>query len=73
MSIPKVMCAKCGKPVDSLEWFDDHCTAERVIRAHCHGAVDDMRLSKFDLDRIAMLQLELAEGVAFGKPALPAK
>lgn len=30
-------CAKCSKPVDSFEWFDNDALQERTYIAKCHG------------------------------------
>lgn len=60
----KIMCAVCLKPVESVEWFDDYPTNERVIRVRCHGETDEMRLSNYDIVLYGR-QLENAPGVAF--------
>ena len=66
-----IMCAMCGKPVDRVEWFDDPMNFQRVIRAHCHGKVDEMRLDSNQPVHI-FKALRDARGVAFaGKEKLP--
>ena len=69
MSTPRIKCAVCQRLVDRVEWWDEHATRTRVVAAHCHGAVDQMRI---DLVQPAHMRPELiealaqSEGLAFG-------
>lgn len=62
---PRISCAVCRRPVDRVSWSDDHDTGERVIRAHCHGDVDEMRVDLRKLTRAQLRALEASQGVAF--------
>lgn len=65
MKWPTVMCAMCDKPVDRMEFFDDHERDEQVFRVKCHGRWDEMRVSKLDLTLNLAEQLNNAVGTAF--------
>ena len=39
-----ILCAQCHKRVDRIERRDDHASGEIVIRAYCHGEMDEMRM-----------------------------
>ena len=62
ITTPRITCAKCRKPVDRIEWYDDIST--RVIHAYCHGDVDTMTLDTRDLKTLEALQ-RANDGVAF--------
>jgi hypothetical protein len=64
---PRIRCARCGRQVERVEWFDDHLTRLRVVRAYCHGDVDEMRVNLRDLTLDLSRALSEAEGVAFEK------
>ena len=70
----RVRCAVCNTPVRRLEWFDDMQTGDRVLRAFCHGDVDEMRLTRGFMTGVsidALDQLQGATGTAFATPKLP--
>ncbi len=71
MRNPTIICAQCQAPVDSWEWFDDrkHWNL-RVIRAYCHGAVDEMSINMETISSETLAQLKNATGVAFATKAL---
>ena len=71
----QITCAKCSKPVDKTEWWDERGTDERVFRVYCHGETDEMRLNVRKLSMMGLEQLREARGVAFLPrigPAAPA-
>ena len=72
MSAPTVYCAKCCRAVDKLEWFDDLASGERVVRAYCHGSVDEMRIDMMTISIDVAMQLNQQVGIAFssGQQAL---
>lgn len=49
MKNPTIICDICKKPVERLEWWDDKINDVRVIRVHCHGDRDEMRLRFSDM------------------------
>ncbi|MBA4707555.1 hypothetical protein [Aquitalea aquatica] len=55
------VCAVCNKPVDRIEWFDDHSARGRVFRVFCHGKVEEQVLT----DRMALHMVRGTE-IAFG-------
>lgn len=70
MNAPVIKCAVCGKQIHTLEWWDDLETGDRVLRAYCHGAVDEMRMSpSFMLKNYNAIR-QITEGVAFSTPLL---
>lgn len=70
MKINKILCAKCNKPVDKLEWWTDHYTDDRHIRVTCHGETDEMVLDLSQLSYTELKNLENTQCIAFDKPKL---
>ncbi|MDE1715986.1 hypothetical protein PWG14_26330 [Chromobacterium amazonense] len=59
--------------MDRLEQFEDQAAQSFVLRAHCHGATDEMRITLGDMQKLtpkALTALLESEGRAFA-PALP--
>lgn len=75
MRFPTVVCDICDRPVDKLVQYEEPDTRAIVLRAHCHGEMDEMRLTPYDLVKMTRDQLDqMNEGVgrAFTtKPTLP--
>jgi len=70
----KVICAICSRPVDRLTCIEDMNTAETVMRAECHGAVDIVRVSSSQLANLTLSQIEALNGAvgrAFDTERLP--
>ena len=68
MQPEQIVCAKCDKPVEKLEWWDDLETDARVLRVYCHGETDEMRLSMEFLTHARQCALDAianSKGVAF--------
>lgn len=40
MPFPHPNCAKCKKPVDKVEWYDDLFRRAYSIRVFCHGETE---------------------------------
>jgi hypothetical protein len=40
--LPRVMCAKCGKVVPSVQRVHDPITHRRYVRATCHGRAAEL-------------------------------
>lgn len=72
MNPNQITCAKCSKPVEKIEWWDDTISGGVVLRVYCHGETDEMRMStgmlSSDLDELAN-----SDGFVFfqEKPLLP--
>lgn len=67
--MPRIMCAKCNRLVDRVEWTKEYRdrTVTR-IEVWCHGDIDSMEISDFDLMRMTSEQiraLNSSVGVAF--------
>jgi hypothetical protein len=67
MKPKQIICAKCNKPVDKLEWFTDWMTDQTVIRVYCHGTYEEMKINLSTLSYEALKNLEDAQGIAFEK------
>lgn len=64
----RIRCAKCNKPVDRWEMWDEENPPKKVIRAFCHGDIDTMFMTLLDLSKLTrddIQQLENQEGLAF--------
>lgn len=72
MKWPTVMCAMCNKPVDRMEFFDDHINDQQVLRVRCHGDWDEMRLSSLEVTYEAVEQINNSVGTAFTTKRLEA-
>ena len=73
MISPKIGCAVCGTPVQRVEVWDDLKTMDIVVRAYCHGKMDEMRLSVRDIERMTCEQLSAlfsSNGKAFSNDKL---
>lgn len=65
--MPRIICAKCRKPVDRFEWMRSFGDRSIKIYAYCHGEVDSMEIPESELVDTSrgFVQLEEAEGIAF--------
>ena len=63
----QITCAVCNAPVQMIERYDDPVSDCVVLRAHCHGEIDEMRISRLDLVRTPGLfeAIGASQGVAF--------
>lgn len=66
----RITCAVCRRPVERTVWWDDPCNDRRVLRVHCHGATEEMRLDMLRVSMDTLKALESAQGVAFAAPTL---
>jgi len=67
---PFILCMVCGKQVDRIEHYSEDFGETWQLRAHCHGAVDQMTVRAADLVNNPSLARQLnnaTEGVAFGQ------
>jgi len=65
MNPERITCAVCQTPVQRTEWWDERETNSRVLRVHCHGATQEMRLTMKSIELGTLQALEHAQGVAF--------
>lgn len=66
MRIANITCAKCRKPVDEIEWMRDYSGRYTVITVRCHGEIDTMTLSDYELSQMPeALRQQLLDGEGF--------
>lgn len=64
----RITCALCRKPVQRVEWREDYENDRCVVRAYCHGKVDEQvihtdMLGGLRHDRMAFSGEQREEGV----------
>jgi hypothetical protein len=73
MSLLRVRCAKCERPVDRIEQWETEADYRLEIRVFCHGDRETMSLSLYDVeDAEVVKQIKGQEGVAFATARLTA-
>lgn len=66
--MPRIMCAKCEKPVDRVEREQYFMSDTVRFKVWCHGETDSCELTQHDLQRFGD---RLEPGYAFTKERLP--
>jgi hypothetical protein len=55
-----LMCAKCNKPVDTVESSIDPSTGDYVFTAFCHGKSESCVLTRRDIDKASSIHYDRA-------------
>lgn len=74
--VPRIRCAVCNKPVDTIEEWSDYKNSVWVIEVTCHGQKERMVLPEYFLAEMPfdlLKNIRESEGVAFSKPMIEVK
>lgn len=63
--LPRIKCAICQKPVDSVKAWKDHQYDVLVIVVTCHGDTDRMEIDFHLTNQKTLQSIQESEGVAF--------
>lgn len=69
-TIPRIRCTKCNKIVDTVMWWEEMATKERVLLVKCHGDEDRMEFNPMLLTEAQRMEIQYGEGLAFATERL---